>query len=97
MPSWTRAVIYTTVTSPGQEVSLWTERVGNDAVKRVIGCAMIFAMPEEGINEALASLRDILEFSYEATHGMLPPPVAVRRSMGRIVGTTRRPDLVISE
>ena len=85
-----------TVNSAGQEVSLlWTEE-GENATKRWIGCAMMCRMPDEGVDEALVSLRDIWEF-HETTHRMLPRPVETRRYVGRIVGTSQRPDLVISE
>lgn len=85
------------VTSAGPEIFLWTEEGEERAVKELLGYAMIFYMPEEGIDEALTSLRDIFEFSCESRRGALPPPAVSRRHMGRIVGTSHRPDLVISE
>ena len=85
-----------TVTSASQEISLLWAEEGEKAIKRWIGCAMMCAMPDESVNEALVSLKDIWEF-HETTHRMLPPPVETRRYVGRIVGTSHRPDLVISD
>jgi hypothetical protein len=85
------------VTSAGQEIWVWAEEGERRSVKRLLGYAMIFFMPEEGVDEALTSLRDILEFSYESPRGMLPPPAVMRRHVGKIVRTSQRPDLVISE
>ena len=86
-----------TVDSAGEElISLWAEGRGENAVKRVLGCAIMYSLPEESVNEALFSLRDIWEF-YQTTQRMLPPPVATRRYVGKIVGISQRPDLVIEE
>lgn len=91
------AFLTAVITSTRQEISLWVKEGEENAVKRLAGCAMICFMTEEAVDEALISLRDILEFSYESPHGVLPPPMATRRHMGRIVATSHRPDLVISE
>ncbi len=89
------AFFYGTVNSAGQEISFWIEGGGGDALKRLIGCAILGIMPEEGIDEALTSLKDILDF--RTSYRMLPGAVESRQTTGRIVSTSQRPDLVIPE
>ena len=91
------AVFHATVNFADEEISIWAGRGGDDVIKRLFGCAVLFAMPEEGVNEALTSLKDIAVFHYETARGMLPPPPITHRHTGRIVGRSERPDLFISE
>jgi len=85
-----------TVDSAGEELlSLWAEGRGERAVKRVLGCAIMYSLPEESLNEALFSLKDIWEFY--AAHRILSRPVMARRHVAKIVESSRRPDLVIEE
>ncbi|MDP2673714.1 MAG: hypothetical protein Q8Q00_02270 [Dehalococcoidia bacterium] len=91
------AVLHGTVNSLGQQVSMWAERGGDDVAKRAIGCWMLFIMPEEGVDEALTSLKEMVEYHYETSRGILSPPAKTLTQRGRIVGTAERPDLIISE
>lgn len=85
-----------TVDSAGEELlSLWAEGRGERAVKRVLGCAIMYSLPEESLNEALFSLRDIWEFY--AAHRIPSPSVIARRHVAKILESSRRPDLVIEE
>ncbi len=88
---------YATVSSPNQRRSWLME--GNDdiALRKVIGCLMILMMPEEGLNETLISLKDMLEFYMEVPELSLPPEHPTHRVVGNVVSPMRRPDLVISE
>lgn len=86
-----------TVNSPGQEFRFWAESLGENAVKRAMGCVIMFAMPEEGVEEAISTLRDIYQFSTEATALALPAPTRRQRLPGKVVAKSERPALVISE
>ena len=68
-----------------------------DVLRRFIGCLLMMAMPEPGLEEALGSLEDVFESSWRMTYGLLPHPATTRRWAGRLVGVSDRPDLVISE
>lgn len=91
------AVFSGTVNSPGQELSFWIEAGGEDALRRLVGCAILVAIPEEGMEEALTSLRDILDFHYERQYVLPPAGVTTQRRAGSIARTAKRPDLAISE
>lgn len=85
------------MTSPGQELFLRYEGWGDKAVKRLIGCAIIINMPEEGLEEAVSALRDMYEFNKQATALALPPPTRRQPVSGGVVVKSERPELVISE
>ena len=91
------AVFRGTVNSAGQEFTFWFERGGEHNLKRVIGCAILAALPDEGVEEALNSLRGVFQFHYENLFLLTPPKAMPRRLLGTIVTTSERPDLVISE
>lgn len=91
------AFFHATVNSAGQEIAFWFEGREEDILKRLIGCAMIAIMPEEGVEEALLSLRDIWDFRTQTSYQMLPGPLQTQRSTGRVVRTSQRPELVIPE
>lgn len=67
---------------------------GQTALERFLGCLMIAVMPQDGLEEALHSLRDMLEF-YKR------PPTPQRVQLKRapleatVVDRRKRPDLVI--
>lgn len=83
--------------SPGQELQFLAEMLGENAVKRLMGCVIMVTMPEEGVEEALSTLRDIYEFTVQASSLALPPPVRQQRVTGIVVAKSQRPELVISE
>lgn len=88
-------VFYGTANSAGPEVSFWGRGVGEDALKRWLGCVILSLMPEEGLEEALLSLKDILEFrSYTKPH---TKPRISHHTTGKVVSKSQRPDLVVSE
>ena len=86
-----------TVNSTGDEFRFEVGGEGGDAMKRVLGCTIMAAMPEKSIEEALTSLINIFEDSFEPVFYALPQPPRTYRSTGRIVHTSERPELVIGE
>jgi len=69
-----------------------TEADGIHGLSRLLGCALLMVMPDEGLEEALESLHDVLE-SYRAYEPPQPPRVI--RSTGKLIRTSMRPDLVL--
>lgn len=65
-------------------------------MKRLFGCMMLVVMPEEGVEEALTSLREIYEFR-SARVLALTPPSRLPRIEGKVTANSYRPQLVISE
>lgn len=63
---------------------------------RYLGCIMIGFMPDEGLEEALFSLRDMLEFY---SNKPKPRPARLTRAPidATIVNRRKRPDLVLTE
>ena len=93
----TLAVFQGTAYSYGREISFLFKGAGETALRRLIGCALIGIMPEEGIEEALWSLKDIFEFRAQPPLLMLTQPMRAIQNTGQIVTTAERPDLIISE
>lgn len=91
-----RARFNATVNSPGEQISFWLDADDETALKKFVGCLIISAMPEEGLNEALTSLKDVWDF-----HIYTPPKALPDRSRqvaaGRVVRTRKRPDLFLGE
>jgi len=96
-PLFQRAVFHTTVISAGDELSFGIERAGEDAVRRYLGCAVLFAMPDEGVEEAFHSLIDIFAYNTERLQLIPPREVIAHRTPGRIAGSSTRPELQIEE
>ena len=86
-----------TVDSSGRALQFSTEGTGEAALKRFLGCWAIQVMPEEGIDEVLTLLKDVLEFHRQAIFFGLPEPQPVRRVTGRAISISERPDIVLSE
>lgn len=58
---------------------------------------VIWAMPEEGLEETLQTLKEYLDF-YTQRIAFVPTPPAQRiKAIGRVMGTTQRPPLVIED
>lgn len=91
------AVFYGTVNSAGHQFSFEMKGAGQNVLKRWLGCVMLAMIPEDALNEALESLKDIMEFHTYAMHDMIPSSRITRHTTGTIVSTSQRPDLVISE
>ena len=93
-----QAIVHGTVNSPWQELSFTFEGEGASALKRTIGCTIVWAIPDEGIDEALTKLADIYSFTIEsASLRLAPPPPETRKGHGRIMASSERPELVITE
>ena len=65
------------------------------ALRRFLGCLMIGVMPRTGLEEALASLNDMLEFYKERPSVVARPQLAPPIVSATIVERKKRPDLVI--
>ena len=91
------AVFYGTVNSAGHQLSLEMKGDGQYALKRWLGCVILAMIPEDALNEALESLKDIMEFYAYTPHHTLPSLGITRYTTGRIVSKSQRSDLVISE
>lgn len=66
------------------------------ALGRYLSCLMIGFMPDEGLEEALFSLRDMLEF-YSHKPTPRPARLAPKAIDATIVNRKKRPDLVLTE
>lgn len=69
---------------------------GETAFVRFLGCLMIGLMPDEGLDEALSSLRDMLEFYGQKPAGIHHTPQIPQTINARIIEQKKRPDLVIT-
>jgi hypothetical protein len=65
-------------------------------LKRMMGFALMFAMPSDGLDEALSSLEEIIQFRLERLQ-TLALPAQVRRSVGKRMSSGPSPELVIAE
>ena len=92
-----RFVARATVDTSYQEVSFSAEGRREDILKRLIGWALVFRMPEDGLAETLSSLKDIFEFYMERTRYQLPEPPVVRTGNATVVGVSRYPDAVVAD
>jgi hypothetical protein len=82
---------------PGTVYEIKINMKGNNPtmLKRYFGCIMIGFMPDEGLDEALLSLRDMLDF-YRHKPTPLPPMLSPKTISGTITNKKKRPDLVIA-
>src|SRR6266849_3669360 len=51
-----------TATSSDTDLLVWIRQGGEDSLKRALGCLLLSWMPDEAIDEAVAGLKDVLEF-----------------------------------
>ena len=58
---------------------------------------MLVRMPEEGLDEALTSLKDMLDFYLEVPELSIPPKRLSHQMTGKVGSAKKRPDLVITE
>lgn len=77
------------------EVTITIGRHGETALERFLGCVMMGIMPDEGLEEALYSLRDMVEF-YNRQPLPHHSPLTSAPIDATIVGRKKRPDLVIT-
>ncbi len=78
------------------EITINIEGSTKAAFGRYLGCIMIGFMPDEGLEEALFSLRDMLEF-YSHKPAPRPARLAPKAIDATIVNRRKRPDLVLTE
>ena len=90
------AVLQGTVGSYQQELAFSYSGDAEDVKKRWLGCALLFAMPKQGLEEALTSLMDILEFNFANRYLKIAPVTTIEGS-GKFVDISERPDIVINE
>ena len=89
-----------TVNSPGRELHFFSE--GHNQVRNAqrFACYVLTSMmPEEGLDEAFGSLRDIWEFHSEDPEYTPLPPAAppLPEQVGEMLAPATRPALVIEE
>jgi len=78
------------------EITINIEGTTESVFGRCLGCIMIGFMPDEGLEEALFSLRDMFEFY---SHKPEPRPARLTRAPidATIVNRRKRPDLILTE
>lgn len=89
-------MFHATIGGAGQEMFLWTQRPGTTDELRALGCALVLAMPEDGMLETLQGLWEVFEFRNE----LQALPRALREtttSQGQAIDSLDRPKLVISD
>lgn len=91
------ASFYGTIASPDQEFTFGIETAGEDAMKRILGFALLSAMPAEAIDDALGLLWESYDFAWEDRKLTLTKPTASRIVSGKVATRAVRPELVISE
>jgi hypothetical protein len=77
------------------EITINIEGATESALGRYLGCIMIGFMPDEGLEEVLFSLRDMLEF-YNYKPAPRPASLAPKAIKAIIADKKKRPDLVIT-
>jgi hypothetical protein len=79
------------------EVSMTFETYGQTSLERFVACAMIAMIPNEGLEEALYSLRDMLSF-YREDYSRLPSIQRLPETVdATVVAETKRSDLLITQ
>lgn len=70
----------TTLSVSGTETSVWARHLGEDAIKRAVGCAVIMLLPSAGLEEVFDCLRDVWSTYH---HGPYKPisPRTMRRTV----------------
>ena len=83
---------------PGTAYEITINMVGNNPVMlgRYLSCVIIGFMPDEGLEEALFSLRDMLEF-YSHKPEPRPARLTPKAISATIADKKKRPDLVLTE
>ena len=89
-------VVQGTADTANQNVGFVMFGVGEEAVKRWLGCLIMAVMPDIGVDETLSYLRDAYTFHCESLDFALPEPAPRRETAGLALSPKERPDLVIS-
>lgn len=87
---------YPTEWETTHEVTFTLEMYGETALERFLGCLMIGMMPDEGLEETLYSLRDMLEFYSHLPLLLHGAPAKSETINATVVDRKKRPDLVIT-
>ncbi len=75
---------------------LWLAASGEVALKRAIGCWLITKLPQEALDDALHTLKDVVDFySFVPAKRVAPPKP--QPLDGVIAATQKRPGLEIGE
>ena len=87
----------TIVASPGITMSFSLHGQDDEVLrKRIFGCLLLYRMPQEGLQEAMMSLADILDYYRERARVTAPAPT-VESHYGIITSTGVRPELTLYE
>ena len=91
-------IIHNSLVEPGTAYEIKINMAGNNpaVLWRYLGCVMIGFMPDEGLEEAVFSLRDMLEF-YRHKPQPSPARLAPKAIDATIANKKKRPDLVLTE
>jgi hypothetical protein len=71
------------VNSAEQDIYVWIGGDSETAFKRLIGCALVAMMPDQGIDEAVDALKDIWDFN-QPVAPVLPEPAPIRQGSGYV-------------
>jgi hypothetical protein len=85
------------VSTPDEEVTFSSKDQGATAARRAVALALVAALPDAGVEEAVEMLEQLLDYYMDmaqAPHAA-PPPVLERQ--GVIASVEQSPDLVIYE
>ncbi len=89
-------VLTSTVGSAQEGLSFRATMRPFEAKKRLLGIALLSAMPAGGLDEVLVSLMEVFDFHY-TNQFLLQEPLITRQSACRVVTRGDRPDLIIEE
>ena len=64
-------------------------------LKRALGCFIVLRMPESGLNEALSSLKDMLDYYIDVPQLNPPPRRPDQFLTGKAGPSVKRPELVL--
>ena len=93
-----RAMLAGTAFTRDEEYFVWASGQGTYAVKRMLGHLLVFLMPDSAVDEAITTLRDVVEFySYPAFPAIPSTTRQLKPYRARVQSPTVRPPLDISE
>jgi hypothetical protein len=92
-PDACSAAFCSTFTHAGREVSFFSTCDGEEAILRTAGCFLIWAIPPQGLEEAVESLRDV--WTHYARRQIASPTPTARAIVGRKGETVPRSKLSI--
>ena len=72
----------------------WAKQPDEEAVKRVVGCVLMLALPSAGLDEAVQTLLEIREFHGGSRLIATSSPAPLQRATGTAVGVRDRSPFV---